>query len=138
MESITLSRLVEAPPEEVAELVGDVETFMRAAEFDDATVEGDRLRIRNGVGLATVELDCELVERDCALAYEQRDGIFKAMETRYELLEREGGTEVRATTEFVVDVALVGEILDATVIKRQRRKELEAQFDYLERQVDDT
>jgi hypothetical protein len=60
------------------------------------------------------------------------------METRYELLERGGGTEVRATTEFAVDVALVGEILDATVIKRQRRKELEAQFDYLERQAADT
>ena len=138
MESFTLSRLVEAPRDEVAELVGDVETFMRAAEFDDATVDGDRLQIRNGVGLATVELDCEPVERDCALAYEQRDGIFETMETCYELLEREAGTEVRARTAFAVDVALVGEILDATVVKRQRRTELEAQFDYLERQVDDT
>lgn len=57
------------------------------------------------------------------------------METRYELAERDGGTGITATTTFAVDVALVGELLDATVIKRQRKKELTAQFDYLEAQV---
>ena len=31
-----------------------------------------------------------------------------------------------------LDVPLVGEVLDATVISRQRRAELDAQFDYLE------
>lgn len=42
------------------------------------------------------------------------------------------GTEVVATTDCALDLAVVGEFLDATVIKRQRRIELEAQFDYLE------
>jgi hypothetical protein len=135
MQSVTVSRVVEADSETLAELVTDVGPFMRAAGFDEVTVDGDRFRIHNHVGLLTIELDLEVVESDAALAYEQREGIFESMETRYELDEREDGTELRATTTFALDVALVGEILDATVIKRQRRKELTAQFDYLEEET---
>lgn len=135
MNSITVSRVVDAPPEKVRELVVDAGPFMRAAGFDDATVEGTALSIQNSVGLATIELECEIVDKDCVLAYEQREGIFESMETRYELAEHEDGTEITATTEFAVDVALVGELLDATVIKRQRKKELTAQFDYLEAEL---
>ncbi|PSP27569.1 hypothetical protein BRC65_04980 [Halobacteriales archaeon QH_2_65_14] len=42
----------------------------------------------------------------------------------------------RPTTEFALDVEVVGATLDATIIARQRRKELERQFDYLERPVE--
>ena len=42
----------------------------------------------------------------------------------------------RPTTEFALDVEVVGATLDATIIARQRRKELERQFDYLERAVE--
>lgn len=132
MQSVTVSRVVEADSETLAELVTDVGPFMRAAGFDEVTVDGDRFTIRNHVGLLTIELDLEVVESDAVLAYEQREGIFEAMETRYELEEREDHTEVRAATTFALDIALVGEVMDATVIKRQRRKELTAQFDYLE------
>lgn len=133
MESVTVSRTVEAPPEAVREVLADVESFLIAAGFDDVEVEGSRLTIRNAVGLATIELVCEIVDSDAALAYEQREGIFESMTTRYELEGVDGATTVRATTDFAVDVALVGEVLDATVIGRQRRRELESQFDHLER-----
>jgi len=79
----------------------------------------------------------ELIEEtDAALAYRQRDGIFEAMVTRYTLDPTESGTAVTAETEFAIDVALVGKRLDATVIERQRRRELEQQFDWLEREAD--
>jgi hypothetical protein len=39
---------------------------------------------------------------------------------------------VRATTEFELGVTVIGDALDSTVIERQRRKELTAQFDWLE------
>jgi hypothetical protein len=132
METVTLSRAVDAPPAEVRALVGETERFMRSAGFDDVSVEGSQLTITNSLGLATIELDCELVEADCLLAYEQREGIFESMETRYTLSERAETTEIEATTAFSVDVSFVGELLDATVVKRQRTRELRSQFDYLE------
>jgi len=135
MQSVTVSRVVGADPETLADLVTDVGPFMRSAGFDEVTVDGDRFTIRNHVGLLTIELDLEVVDSDAILAYEQREGIFESMETRYELVEHEDGTELRATTTFALDVALVGEVLDATVIKRQRRKELTSQFDYLEDRI---
>nr|WP_256335738.1 hypothetical protein [Halopenitus persicus] len=57
------------------------------------------------------------------------------MTTSYTVTAADGGSEVTATTEFALDVAIVGDVLDATVIKRQRRRELEAQFDWLEAQT---
>jgi hypothetical protein len=47
----------------------------------------------------------------------------------------DGGAEIAATTTFWLAVALVDEMIDGTVIKRQRRKELRAQFDWLEERV---
>ncbi len=133
MNSVSVSREVAATPEAVRERMRDVGPFMRAAGFDEVVVEGDRVAITNGVGIATVELELELIEEpDAALAYRQRDGIFEEMVTRYTLEPTDDGTEVTAETEFAVDVALVGKLLDATVIKRQRRRELEQQFDWLE------
>jgi len=94
------------------------------------------MHLENQVGLATVELGLRLVERDdAALAYEQSEGFFETMTTVYTLESVDGGTEVTASTDFALDLALVGAVLDATVIKRQRRKELEMQFDWLEAQV---
>jgi ribosome-associated toxin RatA of RatAB toxin-antitoxin module len=137
MESISLSRTIGAPPEEVRPLVEDVEPFMRAAKFDTVAVDGDRLTIENGFAIARIELDLRLVDDpDTVLAYEQHDGIFEEMWTGYEIEATEAGTNVTARTDFELDVSIVGGVLDATVIKRQRTRELRAQFDYLERETD--
>lgn len=137
MESISLSRTIDAPPDEVRPLIEDAEPFMRAAKFDAVTLDGDRLTIENGFAIARIELDLRLVdEPGTVLAYEQVDGIFEEMWTGYEIEATEAGTTVTARTDFALDVDVVGGVLDATVIKRQRTRELEAQFDYLERETD--
>jgi len=134
MQSVTVTRDVDVPPDVVRKRIADVPSFMRAAGFDDVAVDGDRMRIANTVGwLFEIELDLQMVERDDAvLAYEQRDGIFEAMTTAYWVDEGVGGSTVRATTEFALDVAYAGPAFDATVVQRQRRAEITKQFDYLE------
>jgi hypothetical protein len=137
MQSITVSRRVAASPDRVREAMADLEAFMLGAEFTDVTVEGEEIHLENQVGLATVTLDLRIVDvPGTALAYEQADGFFETMTTEYVLEAVDGGTEITATTEFALDLALVGQILDATVIKRQRRSELESQFDWLESEVE--
>lgn len=136
MESLTVSRTIDASTESVRTVIDDVEPFMRAAGFDQVEVEDGRITIVNGFALAAIELVCEEVPDDEAvLAYEQADGIFEEMETRYVLTSTDGGTEVAATTDFALDVSIVGGFLDATVIKRQRRRELDSQLDYLQSAV---
>lgn len=138
METVSVEQSFEASPEIVRQLVTDVEPFIQACGFDHVSVDGSRVHIENSVGLASIELELNVVDQqDAVLAYEQRDGIFEEMTTRYELAWEDGTTKVTAVTEFALDVALVGMILDATVIKRQRRKELTAQFDYLADEITD-
>lgn len=132
METVTLSRTVETDEASLRAAIEDVESFMRAAGYDEVTVDGDDIRIRNHVGLLTIELDLRRIqEPDAVLACEQVDGIFREMTTTYGLETVDGRTTVTARTDFALDRAIVGPLLDATVIKRQRRKELTAQFDYL-------
>lgn len=132
MNSVTVSKPLDASPEAVREKIHDVGPFMRGAEFDGVVVDGDRIELTNGVGIATIELTLELFDDpDSELAYRQRDGIFEEMVTRYTIEPTEDGSEVTAETEFQIDIALVGKLMDATIIKRQRRKELNAQFGWL-------
>lgn len=132
MNSVSVSREVAAPPAAVREKIQDVGPFMRAAGFDEVIVDGDRMELTNGVGITTIELTLELYEaEDTTLAYRQREGIFEKMVTRYTVTPTDEGSTVTATTEFQIDVALVGTLLDATIIERQRTKELNAQFDWL-------
>jgi len=139
METVTVSRTIGADAAVVREAMADLEPFTRAAGFDEVAVDGDEISVANRVGPAEIELELAVVEdADAALAYEQRDGIFEEMVTSYELTPDTDGTTVTATTEFAVDVAVVGSVLDATVIERQRRAELNAQFDYLEETVGDS
>ncbi|MBP1988188.1 SRPBCC family protein [Halolamina salifodinae] len=153
METVSVSREITAPPDAVRERMQDVGPFMRAAGFDEVEVDregqspsgsrpqagdGDQIGLTNGVGIATIELSLELVEDpDAALAYRQVEGIFEEMVTRYTVEPTGSGTQVTAETEFAIDVALVGKLMDATVIKRQRRKELEQQFDWLAAELGD-
>jgi len=133
MNVVRMRRRVDAPPERVAERVRDVVPFLEAAGFDSVDREGNDVHIENRVGVLGIELTLQLVEEpDTALAYEQRDGVFESMRTTYRIVPDSDGSEVIAETAFALDVAVVGDFLDATVIERQRKKELSAQFDYLE------
>ncbi|QZX99374.1 SRPBCC family protein [Halobaculum rubrum] len=133
MRSVTVSREIPASPDTVRKSILDIEPFTRAAGFDEVRVDGHQIEITNDVGVTEITLELDIVnDPDAVLAYEQREGIFEEMRTAYTLQPTDAGTEVRATTEFALDVPLVGEVLDATVISRQRRAELNAQFDYLE------
>lgn len=133
MQTVTVTREMATSPSVVEEAMADVGPFMEAAKFDEVSVDGDVVRIANSVGLATIELTLEVVaDPDATLVYEHREGIFEEMVTRYEVEAIDGGSRVTATTDFALSAPFVGPILDATVIKRQRRVELTAQFDYLE------
>jgi hypothetical protein len=136
MHSVSVSRTFDTDPEAVRAAMDDVAAFMRAAEFDEVSIEGDRLLIENRVGLFDIELVLELLDGDADLAYEQREGIFEAMRTEYRVEATGDGTAVTATTEHeAIDLAVLGPMLDSTVIERQRKKELHAQFDWLAEQV---
>lgn len=133
MNAITVSRTFDAPPETVREVMTDLEPFMKAAGFDSVSVDGERIELANTVGIAAIELTLAVIDHpEADLAYEQREGIFEEMQTTYVVTETETGSEVTASTEFALDVALIGDLLDSTVIERQRRKELSAQFDWLD------
>jgi hypothetical protein len=143
METVSLERTIDAPASAVRDLVRDVGPLMEAAGFDEVAVDGNVVEITNNVGLLTIDLRLRVLDTEDALAYEQVDGIFDEMVTRYAVAEGDGtdgtqeGVVVRATTEYSLAVDVVGSILDSTIIARQRRTELSAQFDYLERATAD-
>jgi hypothetical protein len=133
MESVSLSRTFDASPATVRDAIEDLGPFTEAAGFDEVRVDGDTISVANQVGFATIELTLEVVDKpDTDLTYEQREGIFREMRTDYVVESHGDGSEMTARTEFALDVAVVGDVLDATIIKRQRRKELTAQFDWVE------
>lgn len=133
MQSVTITRTIDASRTEIREAMLELEQFTLAAGFDEVDVDGRSIRVANDVGVTEIELELTVVgDPDAALAYEQREGIFEGMRTAFTLTSVPDGTEVEATTEFALDIAVVGGVLDATVIKRQRRAELEAQLDYIE------
>lgn len=137
MEQISVRRTFDAPPDAVRDAMRDVEPFMAGAGFDDVERDGDTVTIQNRVGLFEIELVVDLVDRDADLAYEQRDGIFESMWTKYHVEPVENGTQVTATTEYeALDLAVVGSIIDGSVVGRQRRTELETQFDWLADRVE--
>lgn len=132
METLEVSRVVDATEDDLAALMTDLVPFMRAAGFDEVSLDGDELTIKKSVGLLRISLDLELFETaDAVLAYRQQDGIFEEMTTWYYLDEHEDGIEVSARTDFALG-APGGSLLDSTIIRRQRRRELEAQFEYLQ------
>jgi len=53
--------------------MNELDQFMRASGFDEVHVDGETVRVANEMGIATIELTLELVDRpDADLAYEQR------------------------------------------------------------------
>lgn len=145
MQTVIARRTIDAPAEAVRAAMADTEAFMLAGGFDEVTVEGDDIHLANNVGLLTIELDLVATEEPGSdFVYEQEAGVFESMVTRFTIEsdgdESDGAGErvtVEAETDFALDASLVGPILDATIIKRQRRKELEAHFDFLEERATD-
>lgn len=132
MQSLEVSRVIDAPESEIVAAMTDLVPFMQAAGFDEVTHEGDELTIKKATGLLRIALELELFDdEDAALAYRQRDGIFEEMRTWYVLEEVTDGIEVTARTEFELG-APGGSLLDATIITRKRRQELQAQLEYID------
>lgn len=137
MQTVSVSRTIAADADAVRDAIGDLERFMQAGGFSEAIVAGDTITLRQNLGLGRIELELEVVDdADAELAYEQREGFFNEMRTRYQLEPVEAGTRVTATTDFELG-GVVGSVLDATIVKRKRRSELGAQFDWLEDVVAD-
>ncbi|SDY75916.1 hypothetical protein SAMN05216564_10995 [Halopenitus persicus] len=62
MQSVTLTRWIDADPTSVADAMADLEPFMAAAGFDEVTVDGDRIAVANRVGIATIELTLQVTD----------------------------------------------------------------------------
>jgi hypothetical protein len=125
------SRTFDATPDDVQAAMEDLEAFIEGAEFDEVGYDGDTLVVNNSVGLFGIELVLDVVDADGgAVAYEQREGVFEGMYTEYTVESDGEETTVTAWTEFTTtDLAVIGTVLDETVVTRQRRTELTAQFD---------
>lgn len=136
MTHVTVTREVSAPPAVVTDVLSDIEGLTVAGGFDEVTVEGDVVTIKNRVGLATMNLTLEVLDTDAALSLQQREGHFSEMHTDYEVEPADGGSRVTITTEFTLGRSIIGDLLDATVVRRQRTKELEAQLDWLQQQAE--
>lgn len=133
MANISRSRVLSADPGTVERAItDDVAAFMRTAGYDSVQLEAGRLELEQTLGLANFSLTLRIVDdSDSVLALEQEAGHFEAMTTNYEVESVNGGTELSARTEFTLG-GVVGSVLDETLVRRQRGKELEAQFDFVE------
>ncbi|MFW5955778.1 MAG: SRPBCC family protein [Halorhabdus sp.] len=136
MASVERSRVLGAEPGVVEDLLtGDVEALVTAAGYDSVTVEGDRIDIEQRLGLATLSLTLRRrSDAEATLAIEQEEGHFETMWTEYDVEPTDGGTELTARTEFTLG-GVAGSVLDETLVRRQRTKELEAQLDDVEQRV---
>ncbi|MFQ3294943.1 MAG: hypothetical protein ACI8VE_002024 [Natrialbaceae archaeon] len=138
MASVTRSRFLQADPESIERLItDDVLGFIRAAGFDSVTVDGENINVERRLGLATLSLTLRPIETDDAtLAFEQESGLFERMTMRYVTEPTDDGTELVAKTEFTLG-GVTGSVLDDTMVRRQRTNEIEDQFDYVEREIQD-
>lgn len=138
MASVTRSRFLQADPETVEDVItDDVLGFIRAAGYDSVSVDGDRIGIERRLGLATLSLTLRPIDADeSTLAFEQESGLFEEMTMHYVVESTDGGSELTAITEFTLG-GVTGSVLDDTVVRRQRTSEIEDQFAYVERKIED-
>lgn len=134
MATVTVSRTLGAEPDAVRAAMADLSAFVAASGFDHVDVADGTVTVRHDVGPATLELVLVVDEAaEAALALDASEGPFERMRTEYRLDPANGGTTVEARTDFELAAPLVGDVLDATVVSRRRRAELESQLDWLER-----
>lgn len=110
----------------------DPESFAAAAGFDEVTVTTDRIEFERSLGVASLELVVELDhDADAVLAFDAVSGIFERMRTEYCVEPDGSGALLTAWTDFTLGGALAT-AFDGTLVAKQRKREFEAQFDYLE------
>jgi len=137
MATVSRSRFFQADPETVKNAItDDVPGFIRAAGYDSVSVDGDYIGIERRLGLATLSLTLRPIDEGSTLAFEQESGLFEEMTMQYVVEPTAGGSELTARTEFTLG-GVTGSVLDETLVRRQRTSEIEDQFDYLERKVED-
>ncbi|MDR5656448.1 SRPBCC family protein [Halodesulfurarchaeum sp. HSR-GB] len=135
MATVTATRTIAASPDAVRSLIRtDVPAFIRASGFDAVTVEGETYTVSRTIGVATFELTLTRIESEHVLEFEQTEGIFEDMWTRYRVQSAPEGAELVATTEFTLG-GVLGPVLDNSLIKTQRTGEFTDQFDYVEREL---
>ncbi|MBS3761179.1 hypothetical protein [Halodesulfurarchaeum sp.] len=136
METVTVKRSFDAPGSAVRDcILEDVPAFIRASGFDRVTVDGTSYRVSRDIGIATFELTLDRVESERLLEFDQVEGVFDRMWTEYRLEMTVEGCELIATTEFTLG-GVLAPVLDGTMIKTQRKREFELQFDYVASQID--
>jgi hypothetical protein len=136
METVTVKRSFNASERAVRDCIfEDVPAFIRASGFDRVTVEDESYTVARDIGIATFELTLDRVRSDELLEFEQVEGIFDRMWTEYRLEPTPDGCALIATTDFTLG-GVLAPVLDGTMIKTQRKREFELQFDYVASQID--
>lgn len=135
---MTVDRDLSAPPDAVRRLLErDHCELVRAAGFDTVESHGETITFGRSLGFATFELTVRMdPDADAVVAFDAVEGIFESMRTEYRVAATETGSRVIAATEFTLGGAL-GAVLDGSVVAAQRRREFDAQFDYLESELDE-
>lgn len=123
METVTVTREFDAPADIVQEVVRDADTFLRAVGFD-VSRDGDVLTLARQVAIKRIELRVRLVDDDAVLAYEQVEGIFEEMRTRYVVTGTDGGCSVTVETAFEPPTSGFGTFINDMAVKHLRRSEL--------------
>jgi len=85
----------------------------------------------DGDGGVDAESDVEETERGERVETDGTESDPEAKGAGEAASDGTGETTVTATTEFAVGAGPLGSLLDATIIERQRRRELLGQLDYL-------
>lgn len=125
METVSVQRTYDVDEAALCRAITDVEAFYDAAGFS-VERDGDRLSLVKRLAVATFELEVRLVEAEAALAYEQVDGPFAAMETRYRVERVADGSRLTVETRFEPPTSGFGTFINGALIRRQRKSELEA------------
>lgn len=135
METVSVSRTFDSPPDAVREVIlADVPAFIRASGFDSVLIDGEEITVSREIGIATFELTLEERESNHLLAFDQTAGLFERMWTDYRLEATDTGSKLTATTEFTIG-GVLAPVLDGTMIHKQRTREFELQFDYVAEQL---
>ena len=136
MPRVRVERRFAAPPETVRSLIEqNQDGLLRASGFESIERDDDRLEVSRRLGFATLSLTLEMDhDADAVVAFEAVDGIFERMRTEYTVEPAGSGTVVRAWTDFTLG-GVAGSALDAPLVSRQRRREFEKQFDFLEERL---